>query len=27
MTEPLSRDLDFVHPASSDVILETDPLA
>jgi len=27
MTETLSRDLDLVHPAASDVILETDPLA
>jgi hypothetical protein len=27
MTEPLSRDLNLVHPATSDVILETDPLA
>ncbi len=27
MAETLSRDLDLVHPATSDVILETDPLA
>ncbi len=27
MAEPLSSDLDLVHPATSDVILETDPLA
>ena len=27
MTKTLSHDLDVVHPATSDVILETDPLA
>jgi hypothetical protein len=27
MAETLSRDLNLVHPATSDVILETDPLA
>lgn len=27
MTEPLSRDLDLVHPATSDVVLETHTLA
>ena len=27
MTETLNGDLDFVHPATSDVVLETQPLA
>jgi hypothetical protein len=27
MAETLSRDLDPVHPATSDVVLETQPLA